>query len=251
MSDPVRILIADDEPPSRRLMTTYVERHPRVVLHEAVGSGDEAVASIERSPPDIALLDVEMPGRDGFGVLAEVERRSLTLPKVVFVTAYERYAVRAFEIHAVDYLLKPVSYERFQVAIDRCLDAAESPTSDSPVQTLLEDAMVLPPQRLLIRDRGRITPVPVDDVDWIEASGDYVMVHVKEQSHLLERSLAEMADLLGRRGFARVHRGAIVNLSRIKELRPLGSGRYELVLTDGEVLTVSRSYSAQFRGHLL
>ena len=172
MREPARILIADDEPPSRQLMTAYVQRHPGVTLHDAVGSGDEAVASIERAPPDIALLDVEMPGRDGFGVLAEVERRALSMPKVVFVTAYERYAVRAFEIHAVDYLLKPVSYERFQVAMDRCLAATPSP--QGPVRALLEDAMVLPPQRLLIRDRGRITPVPVDAVDWIEASGDYV-----------------------------------------------------------------------------
>ena len=284
-----RVLIADDEPPSRRMMAGYAERHPGLGAVEAVGSGDAAVEAIERSSPDIVLLDVEMPGLDGFGVLAEVGRRGLDGPKIVFVTAYERYAVRAFDIHAIDYLLKPVSYERFRVAIDRCLarpaggtadqgaepatppldaEAGARPNNAEPergqragdegvgrrqarVQELLEDALHLPPQRLLVRQRGRITPVPVDEVDWIESSGDYVVVHVGPDEHMLERSLAEMAELLERRGFARVHRGAIVNLSRIKELRPLGSGRYELVLHDDKTLIVSRSFSHQFKGDLI
>lgn len=249
MPSPARVLIADDEAPARRLLGNYTERHPRLHVLHLVADGDAAVSAIERDPPDIALLDIEMPGLDGFGVLAEIERRGLDVPRFVFVTAYERYAVRAFDIHAVDYLLKPVSYERFEVAIDRCLEAVASPPQ--PVQALLEDALYLSPKRLLIRDRGRITPVAVEDVDWLEASGDYVVVHVGAHTHLLERSLAEMNDLLGRRGFARVHRGAIVNLARIKELRSLGSGRYELVLIDGQTLTVSRSYSQQFRGDIL
>lgn len=251
MREPARILIADDEPPSRRLLKSYIERHPRAVLHDVVASGHEAVDAIAESRPDIAMLDIEMPELDGFGVLAALEDRGIRCPKVVFVTAYERYAVRAFEIHAVDYLLKPVSYDRFMRAVDRCLAAAETSAEPQPVQALLEDAMVLPPQRLLIRERGRITPVPVNDVDWLEASGDYVIVHAQGQQHLLERSLSEISELLARRGFARVHRGATVNLSCIRELRSLGSGRYELVLRDGQVLTVSRSYAHQFRGDVL
>ena len=251
MREPARILVADDELPSRRLLTSYVQRHPNAVLHDVVASGDEAVDAIAQSPPDIAMLDIEMPELDGFGVLAALDDRGIACPKIVFVTAYERYAVRAFEIHAVDYLLKPVSYDRFMKAVDRCLSAADAPACPQPVQALLEDAMVLPPQRLLIRERGRITPVPVSDVDWLEASGDYVIVHADGHSYLLERSLSEITELLARRGFARVHRGAAVNLSCIRELRSLGSGRYELVLRDGQVLTVSRSYAHQFRGDVL
>ena len=249
MSADIKVLIVDDEPPSRKMLSSYADRHPGIARRSVAESGRAAVEAIERDPPDIVLLDIEMPELDGFGVLAEVERRGLDGPMIVFVTAYERYAVRAFDIHAVDYLLKPVSYERFETAIDRCLAGAPKPLT--PVQGLLEDALYYPPQRLLIRDRGRITPVAVDDVDWVEANGDYVNVHVGPQSYLLERGLSEMADLLGRRGFARVHRGAIVNLSRIRELRPLGSGRYELVLDSGRTLTVSRSFSHQFRGTLL
>ena len=249
LADLATALVADDEAPSRRLLSDYVARHRGLELQATVNSGDEAVESIVQNAPDIALLDIEMPGLDGFGVLAELDRRGVEVPLVVFVTAYERYAVRAFEIHAADYLLKPCSFERFEVAIDRCLDGA---TARPPrVKALLEDALYLPPQRLLIRDRGRITPIAVDAVDWLEASGDYVVVHVGPEQHLLERSLAEMTELLARSGFARVHRGATVNLARLKELRALGSGRYELVLLDGQTLTVSRSYSHQFRNHIL
>ncbi|MEO1337536.1 MAG: LytTR family DNA-binding domain-containing protein [Myxococcota bacterium] len=248
MTEPCKVLIADDEAPSRLLLSEYVSRHPGLSVHQVVTNGEEAVDTIEQASPDIALLDVEMPGLDGFGVLAELERRNLAAPMIVFVTAYERYAVRAFEIHAVDYLLKPVSYDRFVVAVDRCLTNAESPKK---VKALLEDALYWPPQRLLVRDRGRITPIPIDEVDWLEASGDYVIVHVGTESHLLERSLVEMTELMARSGFARVHRSATVNVARIKELRTLGSGRYELVLNDGQTLTVSRSYSHQFRSQLL
>ncbi len=244
-----RVLIVDDEQPARDLLRRYVEERGDLELAAEASSGEEAVAAAGKLAPDLMLLDVEMPELDGFGVLAELERGRLDLPWVIFVTAFERYAVRAFEAQALDYLLKPVTRRRFDRAIDRYLALADPPAPS--VQQLLEDALVQPPQRVLVRTLGRIVPVPVEAIDWVEANGDYVNIHVGGRRHLIERTLTDMEKLLAPRSFLRVHRGALVNQNRIRELRPLGSGRYRLLLTDGSELVVSRTYSSRFRGDLL
>ncbi|MEM7357197.1 MAG: LytTR family DNA-binding domain-containing protein [Acidobacteriota bacterium] len=240
----LRLVIVDDEPPARDLLRAYVEARDDLVLVGEGGSGDEACRTIESTSPDVVFLDVQMPEGDGFSVLEQLAERGIE-PLVVFVTAYDRYAVRAFEVNAVDFLPKPVTRERFGEAITRCRERTwRSPTE---VDRFLEDALHRPPQRLLIRERRRIVPVPVEAIDWLEADDDYVRIHVGGKQHLIEKTLKELERLLASRGFVRIHRGAVVNLSRIQELQPLGSSRYALLLKDGTRLTVSRSYSEIFR----
>jgi two-component system LytT family response regulator len=243
----VGVVIVDDEPPARDLLRGYAAQRPDVELLGEAEDGVAAVQLIRRVEPDVVLLDVMMPGIDGFEVLAQLEDMPV-LPRVVFVTAYDRHAVRAFEVNAVDYLLKPVTRERFDRAIERCL---ESPVSRPELAPFLEDVARLAPQRLLIRDRGRIVLLPVSTVDRLESEGDYVRIHAGGRSYLLEKTLAEMEGILSPRGFVRIHRSAMVNLERVKELFAEGSGRYRLLLLDGTQLMVSRSYSHMFRKPLL
>jgi two-component system, LytTR family, response regulator len=247
MSDPVGVIIVDDEPPARDLLRGYTQQRPELSLIGEAEDGAAAVELIRSTRPEVVFLDVQMPGVDGFEVLAQLDSLA-TLPRIVFVTAYDRHAVRAFDVNAVDYLLKPVSRDRFDRAIDRCLEPLLSRPAVAP---FLEDVARLTPQRLLIRDRGRIQLLPVASVDRLESEGDYVRVHVGARSHLLEKTLAEMEVLLGPRGFVRIHRSAMVNLERIKELYSEGSGRYRLLLVDGTELIVSRSYSHVFRQHTI
>jgi two-component system LytT family response regulator len=248
----LRTLIVDDELPARELLHAHAARRPDLRVLGEAQDGLSAVDSIRRLAPDLVLLDVEMPSLDGFAVLDEVDRQGLPMPRVIYVTAFDRYAIRAFDVNAVDYLLKPVSEARFNQAIDRCLEACSpSMGSEKGIRRLLEDVLHLPPQRLLVKDRGRIVPIPVSSIDWLEAEGDYIRIHVGRQTHLIEKTFTRMEELLAPRGFARIHRGAMVSLDRISELHPEGSGRLRLLLRDGTELMVSRSYSARFREGLL
>jgi two-component system LytT family response regulator len=249
MPAPLPVVIADDEPAAVALMARHAAADGRLRVAGSVGDGKAAVDAVRRLSPRLLLLDVEMPGLDGFGVLAELQRMGKPLPRVIFVTAFDRYAVRAFDVHAVDYLLKPVTAERFREAIDRCV--LPSPPPSVTGDDLAADALRASPRRLLVRERGRIVPVPLSAVDWIEAEGDYVRIHTGGRSHLVERTLAEMESLLASSGFMRIHRGAIVNVERVAQLQPEGSGRYRLVLRDGSELAVSRSYSGRFREALI
>lgn len=249
----LKTLIVDDELPARELLQAHAARRPELrVLGEAV-DGQAAVEAICRMAPDLVLLDVEMPSLDGFAVLDEVDHLGLPLPRVIYVTAFDRYAVRAFDVNAIDYLLKPVSEARFNQAIDRCLDACTPVAGggDKDIRKLLEDVLHLPPQRLLVKERGRILPVAVSSIDWLEAEGDYIRIHVGRQTHLIEKTFTRMEELLTPRGFARIHRSVMINLDRIGELHPEGSGRLRLLLRDGTQLMVSRSYSAKFREGLV
>lgn len=252
MSDPthLRVLIADDELPARQLLRSYVEARPDLLLAGEASDGDKAVALIALTRSDLVLLDIEMPGLDGFGVLLELTRRSVPHPHVIFVTAFDRYAVRAFEINAVDYLVKPVTARRFHEAIDRSVRRTkEDQTTDA--RGLLEDALRLPPKRLLVRDRGRVVAIPTEAIDWLEAERDYVRIHVQDRSHLIERTLTQLERVLEPLGFIRIHRTAIVNRDRVRELQPEGSGRYRLLLTGGQTLPVSRSYAPRFKTDFL
>lgn len=249
-TEPISVVVVDDELPARELMRRLVGGRKDLHLAGEAANGLLAVEIIRGLAPDLVLLDIEMPGLDGFGVVAELHADRSPLPRFIFVTAYDRYAVRAFDVNAVDYLLKPVTPERFDQAIDRYRETRAS-RHLAPLRTLLEDALRLPPERLLVRDRGRILPVPVASIDWIEAEGDYARLHTTAKGYLIEKSLEELEVLLAARGFARVHRSAIVNVDRIDEIHAEGSGRYRLQLRGGVQLIASRSYSARFRSGVL
>ncbi len=251
-NQPLQVVIVDDEPLARDVLRRMVTARSDLELIGEAGSGTQALDQITAPgpKPELVLLDIEMPGLDGFQLLDELSRRDQTKATVIFVTAYNRYAVRAFETQAIDYLVKPVTQERFDAAIDRVTESRRSLTR-AEVQQLLADALTSTPDRLLVKKGQRIVPVAVEEIDWIEANGDYVKLHCGAEGHLIERTLSEMEQLLAQRGFLRIHRSALVNDRRIESLTPLGSGRYQLQVRGGTQLIVSRSYSGAFRDHVL
>jgi two-component system LytT family response regulator len=248
---PIRTAIVDDEPLARAALRVVLDGDPDV---EVVGDciGVDAPALIERAQVELVFLDVQMPELDGFGVLDAL--RPEALPAVVFVTAYDAYAVRAFEVHAVDYVLKPFDDARVLTALARARqrlarDAAgrPDPAAGDPLLALLNQAdRPGAPSRFLVRTRGKIVAVRCDDIDWIEAADYYATLHVGGTSHLIRQTMAELETRLDPRRFVRVHRGAIVNLDRIREIHPLFRGDCTLVLADGTQVKLSRTRRAEF-----
>jgi two-component system LytT family response regulator len=225
----MRVLVVDDEPLARRGVVARLARHGDVELVGECATGREAVRTIGERAPDVVFLDVQMPGMDGFAVVESVgvERMPLT----VFLTAHDTHALRAFEVQASDYLLKPIDDERFDGALARVR------------RRLAEQRPVRPgPERLVIRDRGRMVLLGIDEVDWVGAEKDYVRVYARGRSHLVRETMAAMESQLPAAQFARIHRSAIVNLSRIRELRPQANREFTVVLRDGTQLRLSRSY---------
>ena len=251
----LRAVVVDDEPVARRALRLHLSRHPDVELAAECPDGPSAVHAVRRHRPDLLFLDVQMPGLGGFEVLKRLALHEL--PFVVFVTAHDEYAVRAFEVNAIDYLLKPFDEVRFDEALGRArrqvLAAGQGAMLDR-LGTLLEQvggrgsAREPGPEyvrRLMVRDRGRIFFVSTDDIDWIESAGNYASLHAGTRSYLVRTSMAELEAKLDPAEFARIHRGTIVNLSRVQEVRPYGGSDYRAVLTTGRVLNVSRGYSAR------
>lgn len=270
---PIRVLLADDEPLARRRLLRFLRAETDADVVAECGSGTEAVRLLRSEPVDLALLDVQMPDLDGFGVIAEVGAERM--PPVIFVTAYDAYALRAFEVHALDYLLKPVTADRFREAFARArdhLDRASTASMGRRLKAMLatvlanEDADgggaaaaaaagVLPERqryadRLTIKDNGRVFFVRVNDVDWFEAHGNYVRVHVGTTTHLIREALSVVEASLMPDRFARIHRSTIVNIDRIKELQPWFAGDYIVLLKDGTQLKLSRTYRDQLQVRL-
>jgi two-component system LytT family response regulator len=223
---PIRVAIVDDEPLARASLRVMLQRDPEIVI---VGDviGVDAPALIERERVELLFLDVQMPELDGFGVLAALDR----LPVTVFVTAYDRYAVRAFEVHALDYVLKPVDDARLMTALARAK------------QRLANERHA---EHFLVRARGKVVVVKTDDIDWIEAADYYATLHVDREAHLVRQTMAELEASLDARRFVRVHRGAIVNIERVREVRSLLHGDSELVLANGTQVRLSRTRRTEF-----
>ena len=252
---PVRTLVVDDEPLARAGMRGLLADDPDVALVGECANGREAVAAIRAHAPDLVLLDVQMPEVDGFGVVREIG--AAAMPVVVFVTAFDQYALRAFEARALDYLLKPFSDERFHEALARAKEQVRQRrlgALSAQLAALLgvaggaapaTPATPEPTTRLEVRLGGRRMFVAVADIDWIEASDYYVRLHAGGRSHLLRETLQELADRLDPRRFVRVHRSAMVAVDRVAELRTDGAGRHVLLLRDGTRLPVSRSRREQ------
>ncbi|MEO8635933.1 MAG: LytTR family DNA-binding domain-containing protein [Gemmatimonadales bacterium] len=241
----VRTLVADDEPLARRRLARLLEAEPGAELVASCGSGPETVEAVHRHTPDLLFLDVQMPGLDGFAVLEALGPD--TPPAVIFVTAFDSYAIQAFEASALDYLLKPFDADRLHRAFQRAeMRLRQTDAEGTPAQLihLLEglNRQRTTAERLAIRTDGRVTFVRVQDIDWIETAGNYVRLHTGKTSHLLRESLASLEGRLDPSRFLRIHRTTIANVERLKELQPWFSGEFIAILHDGTRLKVSRGY---------
>jgi two-component system LytT family response regulator len=241
----IRTLIVDDEPLARRGIRAHLKEERDVEVISECSNGREAVRAIESESPDLVFLDVQMPELDGFGVIEaiNVER----LPAIIFVTAYDTYALRAFEVHALDYLLKPFDGERFSRALQRARAQIERRSiSDLShrLQSLIDDLRTNQKyaERLVIKSAGRIFFLGVEEIDWIEAADNYVRLHAGRDAHLLRETMSKLESRLDPAQFIRIQRSAIINVARIKELHTLFRGEYEVVLRDGTRLASGRGY---------
>jgi two-component system, LytTR family, response regulator len=234
----IRTLVVDDEPLARSNLAVLLRGDPEVDLVGECASGNAAVAEIRRTRPDLVFLDVQMPECDGFDVLELLG--SAAPPAIVFVTAYDEYALRAFDAGALDYLLKPFDDARFRRALERT-----KATLASAMQSRHRA-----PERLMVKEPGQVTFVKISEVDWVEAANYYACLHVGARIHLLRRSLSELEAELGPGKFCRIHRAAIVNLDRIRGLEATNDGEYEVVLDSGVRLRVSRRFRRRLQSRL-
>ena len=248
----IRTVIVDDEPLARRGIRSQLNEEKDFEIISECRNGLEAVETIAEKSPDLVFLDVQMPELDGFGVLEAVGARKM--PAVIFVTAYDKYALQAFDVHALDYLLKPIDPDRFNKALERAraqLDRTSIQDLSQRLQGLLKDLRgsraTKFTERLVIKSAGRISFLPIADIDWIEAADNYVRLHVGRDQHLLRETLSSLEQRLDPDRFIRIQRSRIVNLQRVKELQPLFRGVYEIRLQDGTRLESGRGYKARLQ----
>ncbi|MDQ3653299.1 MAG: LytTR family DNA-binding domain-containing protein [Acidobacteriota bacterium] len=249
----IQALIVDDEPLARERVQRFLDSEPDVEVIGECRDGLEAVAMIQNLQPGLVFLDIELPELDGFGVLEKIGVEHM--PPVIFTTAYDQHALRAFDVHAVDYLLKPYNHERFRRALERVRaqmqNDHEGGDLDERLRALLE---TLRPEhkyieRLMIKASGRVIFLPTSELDWIEAEGNYLRLHAGREAYLLRETMNRLAAKLDPHKFARIHRSTLVNVERIKELQPMFGGDYVVILRDGTQLTLSRSYRDKLLEH--
>jgi two-component system LytT family response regulator len=243
----IRTVIVDDEPLAREWIRKHLPGDEGFEIVAECDDGFKAVSTIERTKPDLLILDIQMPGLDGFGVLRMLE--GAVPPAIIFVTAFDRYAVAAFEVHAIDYLLKPVSPERLAEALERSksiLQRKASQETAAQLLGLLKD-MRRYPDWLLIKTNGRSHFVRVRDIDWIESKRNNVVLHVGAAGHLYHDTTTGIEGKLDPSRFLRIHRSTIVNIERIKELHPWFNGDYAVTLKDGTKLTMSNTYKHRLK----
>lgn len=250
----IRTIIVDDEPTARRGIRLLLERDGGVEVVGEASGGAEAVDLILREKPELAFLDVQMPGCDGFEALAKLD--AAATPAVIFVTAYDEHALRAFEVNAVDYLLKPYDDARFAAALQRGKDEVrrrQADTVNSRLTQLLDYLQqsgdrAAPSRdepagdRILLKSSGEIFFLKADEIDWIEAEGDYMKFHVAGRAHLMRETMARLEARLDPKRFIRIHRSTIVNIDRLRKLSPSFAGEYAVILHDGTKLKLSRGY---------
>jgi two-component system LytT family response regulator len=241
----IKTLVVDDEPLAREGIITLLQGARDFNVIGVCANGEEAIEAIEAKQPDVVFLDVQMPEIDGFQVLESLDPKRI--PTVIFVTAYDQYALRAFDIHAVDYLLKPVDAERFTQALDRArkrLESKRSNGSDKHLKSLLEELKSKDRklERLVVKTGGKIFFLRTEEIDWIEAAGDYVKIHINTTEHIIRERITELESKLDPSRFLRIHRSTIVNIDRIKEMQPMFYGDYVVILRNGTQLNLSRTY---------
>ena len=248
-----KVLIVDDERLSRRRIRRLLTLEPDCEVIGECANGAEAVTTLSNTRPDILFLDVQMPELDGFEVI-----RALTevQPLIIFTSAYDDYALRAFEVHAFDYLLKPFDGKRFRESLHRAKARISQERSGSPDRRFAELVESLSksrrsPDRIAVRNNGRVVFVKLEDIDWIEASDNYVCLHCGRETHVVRETMSELESRLDAAQFLRVHRSAIVNLDRIKELQPWFRGDYRVILRDGTELTLTKNHREKLESRLL
>jgi two-component system, LytTR family, response regulator len=246
---PLRVLVVDDEAPARRKILRLLRDEPSLEILGEADNGEAAAAAIKKQRPDLVFLDVQMPGMDGFGVIQSLHAANIPLPRVVFITAHDRFALRAFEVHAFDYLLKPVVEERFREALRRARAQHEQSADGyaSRLGAMLEQLQREKslPERLLIQEDSRSIFVPVKDISWVEADRNYVLLHCGKKTHTLRSTLDALQNLLDPKLFVRINRGTLVKLDAIRELLPWFHGEYKVMLHDDTELRWSRRYVSQ------
>jgi len=240
----IRVLLSDDEALARERLRSLLEEEPDLEIVAECGDGKTAIATIQRERPDLVFLDIQMPEVDGFGVVYELRD---AMPLTIFVTAYDRYAMKAFEVHALDYLLKPVGKERLQEAVARARRQLQHPPDGTFQRRVLEmladmEARQQTPERIIIKSDGEIVCLKPNEIDWAESAGNYVCLHVGGATHILRETITALESRLGPRQFMRVHRSTLVNVDRIKTLKPSLYGDYSILLRDGTKLTLSRGF---------
>lgn len=249
----IRTIVVDDEPAARRGVRLLLERDRAIEVVGEAASGAEAAELIRRERPALAFLDVQMPGSDGFAALRQLEPDGA--PTVVFVTAYDEYALRAFEVHAVDYLLKPYDDARFEAALRRAKEEVrrrQTETVNARLAQLLDYLQANQDEpapagdkvedRILLKSSGEIFFLKAEEIDWIEAEGDYMKFHVAGRAHLMRETMARLEARLDPKRFIRIHRSTIINIDRLRKLSPSFAGEYAVVLHDGTKLKLSRGY---------
>lgn len=254
----IRALVVDDEPPARHGLTRMLAAHRDITVVGESRNGSEAVRAIRATRPDLVFLDVEMPGLDGFGVLRALAPGPV--PLIVFVTAFDDYAVRAFEVHAIDYLIKPFSDRRFADTLARArqqLQHVAATDAARRLSALLSAPLAEPEPRvepradtLLVTTGRRSVVIAIAEIDWIEAQDYCVLVHIAQTSYLLRDSIRKLEPRLAAHGFVRVHRSALVNRARVRELRRPTQRDWSLVLDDGTELPVSRRLRPELQRQL-
>jgi two-component system, LytTR family, response regulator len=249
----IRTLVVDDEPMARERIMSLLQQETDVEVIGECSDGGQAVSAINQQSPDLVFLDVQMPGTDGFGVIQNIGADRM--PTVVFVTAYDEYALKAFEVHALDYLLKPFGKDRFQETLKHAREHLERRRAGDLGRRLLALVQDLKPEqprfdRLVVKSGGRVFFLRTEEIDWIEAAGNYVRLHLGEESHLFRETMNGMESRLDSRRFVRIHRSRIVNSERIKELQPWFNGEYVVILRNGTRLTLSRGYREKLQEQL-
>ena len=245
------VLVVDDEPLAREMIREMLSGDPEVEIVGECANGSEAVAAIKSLKPDLVFLDIQMPELGGFEVLESFEPQAT--PYIIFVTAYDQYAVRAFEVHAFDYLMKPFDSERFDAAWQRVkaqIKLDQTGDRERHILALLEELKSGPRhlERLVIKNGGRVFFLNVQDVYCIESEGNYVRVYDHQKGYLLRETISSLEEQLDPKQFRRIHRSAIVKIDRIKEMQPWFHGEYRIIMENGKELTLSRNYRANFQG---
>ncbi len=245
----IKTLIVDDEPLARDRVKRFLRDEGDIKIIGECGNGTEAIGAINEHKPELVFLDIQMPAKNGFEVVKALDPKSM--PSIIFVTAYDQYALQAFDVHALDYLLKPFNRERLHRAVAHAREHIEHKSLgniDDRLASLIADIRGEKKylERLVVKSVGRVFFLKTDEIDWIEAAGNYVKLHTGRESHMIRETMNGIESKLNPEKFLRIHRSTVVHIDRIKELHPMFSGDYAVILRNGTELALSRNYRERF-----